>query len=105
VATLRRVRAGGPGLFATAEPPAAATGLFAQVALNRPVRREFTYRVPAELEGAVQLGMRVAVAFGSLRELGVIVGLARETPVEAAKLKPLARVLDEAPLVDRSCSR
>ena len=79
-----------------AEPEAR---LYAHVALDRPMRCEFTYAVPRELESSVARGARVAVPFGSRREVGVIVGLSEERPAVKGPLKPLGRLLDEEPLV------
>jgi len=80
-------------------PAAAAFRLFADVALNRPVRNEFTYGVPAEFEAAVAPGVRVAVPFGPRREVGVVTALRTEGPVRG-KARAIAAVLDEEPLVD-----
>jgi primosomal protein N' (replication factor Y) len=74
-------------------------GLYARVALNRPVQREFTYAVPAALRARLQAGMRVAVSFAGRRAIGVVVELARESEIAAAKLKPLLAVLDYEPVV------
>ncbi|MCE9595513.1 MAG: primosomal protein N' [Planctomycetes bacterium] len=104
MAGTKRARAAGPGLFAADEPDLGVARV-ARVALNRPVRREFTYLVPDELAARVVPGVRVAVDFGGLRELGVVVDVAehREGPGEVprSKLKPLARLLDDEPLVSR----
>ncbi len=101
MATTRRARDAGPGLFAASEPTSdsPSTKLFASVALNRPVRREFTYGVPTELEARVRPGSRVAVSFGSLRELGVVVSISSKTDVDASKVRPISRLLDDEPLV------
>jgi primosomal protein N' (replication factor Y) len=81
------------------EPPPQAAGPCADVALNRPVRTEFTYSVPPELAARVVPGARVAVPFGARREVGVVTGL-RERAPPAARLRPVAAVLDEEPLLD-----
>ena len=75
-------------------------GAYAEVALRRPLRREFTYRVPPEMIGRVRPGMRVAVPFGRLREVGVIVGLTDECELEAKRVRSLAALLDEEPVLD-----
>jgi len=74
-------------------------GHFAQVALNRPVDCEFTYKVGEALRDLVQPGMRVAVPFGTGREVGVVTALAGESPLHPARLREIARVLDREPLV------
>jgi primosomal protein N' (replication factor Y) len=79
--------------------PVPTWGLFARVALNRPVRREFTYAVPAALAARARVGARVAVPFGSKRFVGVVVALEEESEVPAARLKEVLLVLDEQPVV------
>ncbi|HEV8112514.1 MAG TPA: primosomal protein N' [Planctomycetota bacterium] len=74
--------------------------LYADVAVNRPVRCEFTYGVPEELRAVARPGVRVAVMLGGKREVGVVTGLRVEPGVDVAKIRPLARVLDEAPLLE-----
>jgi len=80
-------------------PAAAAFRVFADVALNRPVRNEFTYGVPLDFEASVAPGVRVAVPFGPKREVGVVTAVRAEGPVRG-KARPIAAVLDEEPLVD-----
>ena len=79
-------------LFAT-EPEPPPPGGFAQVALPRPVRREFTYHVPEPLEQRVRAGVRVAVPFGSLRQVGVVVRREPTTDLEAGRVRSIADVL------------
>jgi primosomal protein N' (replication factor Y) len=86
-----------PARAARAQAPSG--GLFADVALNRPVRTEFTYAVPAELAAAVAPGVRVAVPFGPRREVGVVVALRAEPPARG-RPRAIAAVLDAEPLVD-----
>jgi len=74
--------------------------VFAQVALRKPVRQEFTYRVPPEMVGQVARGMRVAVPFGRRREVGVVVGLDDHCDLEPKRLRSLARLLDDEPVLD-----
>ena len=90
-----------PSLFPeAAPPPRPRAGLYAEVVVQRPVRTAFTYEVPAALEARVRPGMRVAVPFGSKREVAVVVGLASEPPAAARRMRPLLEVLDEEPLLD-----
>ena len=100
-----------PALFESAEPPAEPkqasgeaepseeTGLFADVALNRPMRCEYTYRVPPELAASLAPGMRVSVPFARKREVAVVVGLTDTTDVPRARLKSIYAVLDAEPVV------
>jgi len=87
-------------LFGELEGGTAPAGPFVQVALRKPLRREFTYIVPRELAERVREGARVAVPFGSRREVGVVVGLADSCDLDARKLKPVAALLDEEPVID-----
>ena len=73
--------------------------LFARVALDRPVRREFTYAVSAELAPRLSRGSRVAVHFRSRRRVGVVVALEGTTDVPPEKLAPVLEVLDPEPVV------
>ncbi|HTF89584.1 MAG TPA: primosomal protein N' [Planctomycetota bacterium] len=80
-------------------PPRKTAGNFAHVALNRPIDCEFTYRIPPQLVASVQLGIRVAVPFGTSREVGVVTGLSSESDLHPKRLRDVARVLDPKPLV------
>ena len=72
--------------------------LFADVLLPIPVPGTFTYRVPYELNGAIQVGQRVAVPFGKTKILsGLVVGLTEEVP--KVEVKYLMDLLDEKPVV------
>lgn len=81
------------------EPPAPA-GPRVHVAIHRPVRQEFTYAVPAELAARAVPGARVVVPFGSLREVGVVVGHALEDADGGRRMRSILKVLDEEPLID-----
>jgi len=75
-------------------------GLFARIALNRPVRRQFTYGVPDAFAETIAPGCRVVVPFGSRRQIGMVVELERTTDLPSRKLKHIAAVLDSEPVVD-----
>jgi primosomal protein N' (replication factor Y) len=81
------------------EPARPHRGRFAQVALGRPMDCEFTYRVPEELERAVQVGVRVAVPFAGGREVGVVSALAGESDLHPKRVRDVAKVLDQEPLI------
>lgn len=83
-----------PQAHPTAEPE-----LYASVAINRPVRCEFTYRVPPDLAAALQPGMRVVVPFGRRTEVAVVVGTSDSVDLPPARLKCVTEVLDQEPLV------
>ncbi|MEM1449353.1 MAG: primosomal protein N' [Planctomycetota bacterium] len=80
--------------------PATDARRFAEVALNRPMRREYTYAVPRSLEDKAAPGVRVAVPFSGRREVAVVVAVHDETDVPANRLKAIADVLDDAPVLD-----
>ena len=73
---------------------------WAFVAVGRPVRGEFTYRVPEALRGKLLPGQRVRVPFGRQSTLGFFLAPAPEPSSEVTKrLKSIERPLeDEAAL-------
>ena len=93
-------------LFGSDDPPgktdeaAAGAGSYAEVAVQKPLRCEFTYRIPDEMAGRLVPGMRVAVPFGRRREVGVVVGLSDHSDVPAKKTKSIAALLDDEPVID-----
>ncbi|MFN8586915.1 MAG: primosomal protein N' [Candidatus Eisenbacteria bacterium] len=66
---------------------------FALVALSVPARQLFTYRVPAELDGAAVPGAPVEVRFRNRRMRGVVVERSAKTALDEAKVVPLDKVL------------
>ncbi|MDA8107436.1 MAG: primosomal protein N' [Betaproteobacteria bacterium] len=72
---------------------------FLRVALDVPLANLFDYTLPPGL--SAQAGDRVLVPFGTRRRVGVVVETAAETAIEAERLKPIARVLDDAPRLPR----
>ena len=76
------------------------SGVFADVAVNRPMRCEYTYAVPKELVDSAKVGTRVAVPFGRDRTVGVVTGLRDTVDFDLARVRALARVLDVTPIVD-----
>ncbi len=76
-------------------------GLFADVALNRPVRREFTYFVGEGFASGLRPGMRVVVPFGKAREVGVVVRVDDSSPLAGERVREIARLLDPEPVIDR----
>jgi primosomal protein N' (replication factor Y) len=87
-------------LFPAAEKVQTPPSAYARVALNRPLRCEFTYAVPQALAGAVRPGVRVAVPFGSRRLIGVVVALEEECDLDGRRLRAVGDVLDPEPIVD-----
>ena len=67
-----------------------------QVALDTPLYRLFDYRLPDGL-GEVAPGTLVEVPFGRTQQIGVALGPAADSSVDAAKLRDVIRVLDDRP--------
>ncbi len=72
--------------------------MYAQVALNIPASKLFTYEIPEHLVPAAAVGKRVFVPFGNRKRTGFIISL-RET-CEIAEIKTVSQILDEEPLFD-----
>ena len=78
------------------------SGLFASVAIPRPMRRLFTYLVTPELAPRCRPGVRVMVPFGRRLLTGYLLELQNDSPSGPQGLKPLQAVLDDAPVLDRA---
>lgn len=72
--------------------------LFADVILPVPVHREFTYRVPFEMNTYIREGVRVVVPFGKSKFYMAIVTKVHET-VPSYTAKYVEYILDEAPII------
>ncbi|PCH78892.1 MAG: primosomal protein N' [Planctomycetota bacterium] len=81
-------------------------GKYARVALDTPVRREFSYRIP-EGFGEVFAGCRVQVSFGTRQMVGVVVGVDPHLPagLEPARVRDISLVLDRQPMLTPSLVR
>lgn len=71
--------------------------MFAQVALNLPVRGPFDYFIPPHLKDKVHPGQRVIVFFGPRRLIGYVVGLKPKSDI--AKVKPIQGIIEPEPMV------
>ena len=83
------------------DPPAAATGLFADIVFDRPLDHPYTYAVPTALVGRVGAGKRVEAPFGRGGKAtpGFCVRVSTNPPARG-EVKELTRVLDDDALVD-----
>ncbi|MGB7061664.1 MAG: primosomal protein N' [Candidatus Zixiibacteriota bacterium] len=70
--------------------------MFAQVSLPLPLSEPFTYRIPAHLEGKMELGFRVLVPLRNKTVTGFVVGLSASSDVSG--LKEIKDLLDPYPL-------
>ena len=73
------------------------TDRYCDVALPRPVRSTFVYRLPADLTEAARPGMRVLVPFRRRRMVGCIDRIRAETELE--RVRPVLDLLDDTPLL------
>lgn len=73
--------------------------LFANVILPVPIRKEFTYRIPFELNEAIFAGARVVVPFGRAKLItGIVTHIHEEIP-EDYQAKYIESVLDEEAII------
>jgi len=74
---------------------------FVDVVLPIPVHKEFTYRVPYELNDAICIGGRVIVPFGKSKLYTAIVTRISETAPSDYQAKYLEHVLDDQPIITK----
>ncbi|MDD4450515.1 MAG: AAA family ATPase, partial [Sphaerochaeta sp.] len=74
--------------------------LFAQVALDLPLKQSFTYTIGPEMAKKVEVGHRVVVPFGKREMTGYVIELL-DAFSAAYELKPIKRVIDASPLYGR----
>ncbi len=70
----------------------------AQIVVGLPVEGPFDYLIPAEFQGRVAVGQRVAVSFAHTKRLGVVVGLLAQSAIKT--LKPIDRILEHDPILN-----
>ena len=74
--------------------------MYANIALNIPSDKLFTYEVPADLQQGVKIGQRAFVPFGNKKRTGFIVGINQSC--ELKSIKSIAEILDDEPLFSAS---
>lgn len=70
---------------------------YAEVALNVPVRKTFTYHIPAELDEVVAPGCLARVEFGVAMQPSVVLAIHGESAIP--QTKPIIELLDPAPVL------
>ncbi len=73
--------------------------LFVEVILPLAISKNYTYRVPFEMNDAVQIGKRVVVQFGKSKLYTAIIFFISEQPPEKYEAKYLIEILDDKPVV------
>ncbi len=73
--------------------------LFVDLILPVPIRNEFTYRVPFDMNDAIFNGARVVVPFGRSKRITGIVTRIHETVPENYQAKLIEYILDERPII------
>jgi primosomal protein N' (replication factor Y) len=73
--------------------------LFVEVILPLAIAKNYTYRVPFELNNIIAVGKRVVVQFGKSKLYTAIVAVITECPPEKYEAKYLLEILDDRPVV------
>ncbi|MBT8452299.1 MAG: primosomal protein N' [Deltaproteobacteria bacterium] len=71
---------------------------YVEVALPVPLRKLFTYDVPAKLRGSLKPGSRVAVPFSRRKLAGFVVAGREELPEGVSRALPVAGLLESEPV-------
>jgi primosomal protein N' (replication factor Y) len=69
-----------------------------QVAVGVPLRKLFSYRVPVDVAGRIDLGSRVAVPFGKRKLVGVVAQLGTTDDTDIETLKELGGLVEPEPI-------
>jgi primosomal protein N' (replication factor Y) len=76
------------------------SGRWIKVALARPMADAFTYAVPAELVGRVDVGHVVLAPLGPVAETGYVVAVLDAPDIDAARVRPIRSLVDPLPAFD-----
>ena len=74
---------------------------FVSVILPIPIHKEFTYRVPFEMNDQLLIGIRVIVPFGKSKMLTGIITAISQTPPTEYQAKYIELVLDDVPIITK----
>ena len=72
--------------------------MIAKVAINRPVKGPFDYKIPHHLMGKIKRGQRVLVNFAGARIVGYVVNVTKQSKIK--KIRAIEKVIDKEPLFD-----
>ena len=72
---------------------------FVEVILPLAIAKNYTYRVPFEMNGAVAIGKRVVVQFGKSKLYTAIIAGIGTRPPEKYEAKYIVEILDDRPVV------
>ena len=72
--------------------------MYCKVVFDVPLDRDFDYRVPPELENAVQPGVRITAPFGRMLTTGLITQIIPSPSFDLDKIKNIECVLDPKPV-------
>lgn len=76
------------------------------VAIPFPIQDPYTYRLPANFEGRIQLGIRVRIPFRNRSVVGFVVGAESERSMDSVReVKEILEVLDSEPVVSEHLIR
>ncbi|MES2808182.1 MAG: primosomal protein N' [Bacteroidota bacterium] len=73
--------------------------LFVEVILPLAIAKNYTYRVPYELNNLIEVGKRVVVQFGKSKMYTAVVNAITEHPPEKYEAKYILEILDDRPVV------
>jgi len=79
---------------------AEAKQLFAQIIVDLPGVQAFDYSLPSDIAALVDIGVRCVVPVGRNAKVGIVVGL-NEPAIDAAKIKPITRALNDVEPLSR----
>lgn len=75
--------------------------MFCEVILPLHLPRTFTYRIPTDLQGEVQVGCRVAVQFGRKRIYSALVAEVHERVPHVQSVKFILELIDSEPVISQ----
>ncbi len=77
-----------------------------QVAVPTPLRRKFDYLLSENINpDSVKPGQRVLIPFGHTKKIAIVLKLTDHSDIDAKKLRPIERILDEQPVLPEDIMR